>query len=103
MSIPTKFFVEISETPTTATIVADGKAVPVPKVSDARLAEFLEPLVEPEPQVIMKVIGQSIAPGDEYTVSCFVDSEGRGRCAVPRKRPEGSSAARSRQNRSQSG
>jgi len=31
---------------------------------------------------------QSIAPGQEYTVSCYVDRQGRGRCAVPRKRLE---------------
>jgi len=31
---------------------------------------------------------QTIAPGEEYTVSCYVDRSGKGRCAVPRKRLE---------------
>lgn len=33
-------------------------------------------------------IVQSIAPGVEYTVSVFVDGQGRARCAVPRRRLE---------------
>lgn len=31
---------------------------------------------------------QTIATGEEYTVSCYVDRSGKGRCAVPRKRLE---------------
>lgn len=43
----------------------------------------LEAATRREPYIV-----QSIAPGQEYTVSCFVDSQGRARCAVPRKRLE---------------
>lgn len=63
MSVPPKFFVEISETPKRATIVADGKAIPVPKMSEARRFEFLEPLVAPDLRQEMKVIDQSIVAG----------------------------------------
>jgi len=31
---------------------------------------------------------QSLASGEEYTVSCYVDRSGKGRCAVPRMRLE---------------
>lgn len=63
MATTPRFFVEISDTPKKATIVADGKAVPVPKISDARRAEFLEPLVTPDTRTEMKVISQSIVAG----------------------------------------
>lgn len=58
-----KFFIEISETPEKSTIVADGKAIPVAKVNQARIAEFLEPLEEPTAVAVQKVMFQSIAPG----------------------------------------
>ena len=68
-----RVFIEVSEEPIRSTIVREGRAVPVAKVSRARLDDFLGQVVEVPAPRVLRVVGQSVDAGTAVPKGTVVD------------------------------